>query len=79
VPFQLPPSVSHFTGRTGELRELTALLDRPGRRATETVVISGYEQARAHRGLASAYQAAGDSELARRHTGGRPASEGSKP
>jgi DNA-binding SARP family transcriptional activator/tetratricopeptide (TPR) repeat protein len=39
VPRQLPPAVSHFTGRSGELAALSDMLTRPGG-AGRTVVIS---------------------------------------
>lgn len=39
VPRQLPPDVSHFTGRQGDLTRLDGLLDAPGDRNT-TMVIS---------------------------------------
>jgi DNA-binding SARP family transcriptional activator len=40
TPRELPPTVPGFTGRSAELRALTALLDRSGQRAAGAVVIS---------------------------------------
>ena len=40
LPRELPPTVPGFTGRAGELRTLTQLLDQPGQQAPGTVVIS---------------------------------------
>jgi DNA-binding SARP family transcriptional activator/Tfp pilus assembly protein PilF len=40
VPRELPAGVAHFTGRTGELAALSALLDAPGDQMPGTVVIS---------------------------------------
>jgi tetratricopeptide (TPR) repeat protein len=40
IPWELPPTAAHFTGRTQELAKLTALLDRTRQEALGTVMIS---------------------------------------
>jgi DNA-binding SARP family transcriptional activator len=40
TPRDLPPAVPDFTGRSAELQVLTGLMNRPGRQAPGTVVIS---------------------------------------